>query len=324
MKLEYTGRMEQTPITEAFAKFLEKSLENDSTVAYVDADLMALIGVRDVWKKYPERVLNTGIMEANMIGVAAGLSLAGFKPYVHSFAAFAVRRAFDQIFTSVAYAKKTMHIIGSEPGVKQDFNGGTHMTFEDLAIMRTIPDIHIFDITDTTMLLKVLEQTRNMQGVFYYRVPMAEIVKVYGEESEMQIGKGNLLCEGTDASIIACGPLVAPAMEAAELLKNEGIRVRVVDMFTIKPLDEELVKDCVVKTGAIVTAENASVNGGLGEAVSRYVAENCPTFVKAVAVRDEFGEVGPESYLFKRFGFTSDNIAKKVREVVELKKGTGK
>ena len=220
MKLEYTGKMEQAPITEAFAKFLKQSLENDPAVAYVDADLMALIGVRDVWKKYPDRVLNTGIMEANMIGTAAGLSLAGFKPYVHSFAAFVVRRAFDQIFTSVAYAKKTMHIIGSEPGVKQDFNGGTHMTFEDLAIMRTIPDAHIFDITDTAMLLKVLQQTKDMQGVFYYRVPMAEIVKVYGEESEIKIGKGNVLREGADASIIACGPLIAPALEAAKLLER--------------------------------------------------------------------------------------------------------
>lgn len=321
MKLEYTGTLEQRPITAVFADFLEESLEKDPKVAYIDADLMALIGVRDVWKKYPDRVMNTGIMECNMAGVAAGLSLTGFKPYIHSFAAFVARRAYDQIFTSLAYAGKTAHIIGSEPGIRQDYNGGTHMTFEDVALMRCIPGIRIFDITDNSMLLNVLKMTQNMEGIFYYRVPMNEIIKVYPDNYDFKIGKANLLREGKDASIIACGMLVPTALKAAEMLATEGIEVRVVDMFTIKPLDEDMVKDCVAKTGAILTAENASVHGGLGEYVARCVSENCPAFVRSVSIKDEFGEVGPESYLCERFGFTAENLVKEVKELIRMKKG---
>lgn len=319
-KVEYKGLFEETPITSVFAEFLEKSLESDPEVAYIDADLMALIGVRDVAAKYPDRVFNTGIMESNMVGVAAGLSLIGMKPYIHSFAAFIARRAFDQIFLSGAYAHKNMHIIGSEPGIRQDFNGGTHMTFEDVALMRSIPDIRIIEITDNAMLKSVLEQTKDLPGIFYYRVPMNEIKKVYSDGSEFVVGKGNILCEGEEATVIASGVLVPAALEAAEILKKEGIFIRVVDMFTIKPLDEELVLDSAKKTGAIVTAENASVYGGLGEAVSRLVAEKSPVYVGTIAVKDEFGEVGPESYLCERFGFTAENIVKEVKKVIELKK----
>ncbi|HUM85176.1 MAG TPA: transketolase C-terminal domain-containing protein [Lachnospiraceae bacterium] len=318
-KLAYNGNFESLPITEVFSSFLGERLEKDSRTVYVDADLMALIGVRDLWKKYPDRVLNTGIMEGNMIGVASGLALTGFKPYVHSFAAFVTRRAFDQIFISAAYNKNTMHIIGSEPGIKQDYNGGTHMTFEDVAMMRTIPGAFIFDITDNAMLLSVLNATKDMQGIFYYRLPMSEIRKVYADGSEFRVGKGNILREGKDATIIVSGALVSMALEAAKLLAEEGIQVRVIDMFTIKPLDEPLVIESAKKTGIIITAENASVNGGLGEAVSRCVTENYPVYVKHVAVKEEFGEVGPESYLFERYGFTGTQLAEEVKKAIQLR-----
>lgn len=320
-KLEYNGNYEEKTMASVFGDFLEKSLENDSEVAYIDADLMALMGVREIAAKYPDRVFNTGIMEANMVGVAAGLSLLGMKPYIHSFSAFVTRRAFDQIFLSGAYAHKNIHILGSEPGVRQDYNGGTHMSFEDVALMRSIPDIRIIEITDNVMMKSVLEQTKDLPGLFYYRVPMSEVKKVYSEDSEMTVGRGNILCEGTDVSVIAAGLLVPAALEAAELLKKEGISIRVVDMFTIKPLDEELVLDCAKKTGAIVTAENASVYGGLGEGVARFVAENAPVFVSTIAVKDEFGEVGPETYLCERYGFTAVHIAEEVKKVIRRKKG---
>ena len=316
----YTGEFEKKPITKVFSEFLEKSLEKDPEVAYIDADLMALIGVRDVAAKYPERVFNTGIMESNMVGMAAGLSLNGMKTYIHSFAAFIARRAFDQIFLSGAYAHKNMHIIGSEPGVRQDFNGGTHMTFEDVAMMRTIPGITIIDVTDNAVLNSVLEQTEDLPGIFYYRVPMNEVKKVYTDDSEVRVGKGNILCEGTDATIIAAGLLVPAALDAARLLQKEDISVRVVDMFTIKPLDEELVLDSAKETGAIVTAENAAIAGGLGEAVACVLAENYPTPLQTIAVKEEFGEVGPESYLCQRFGFTAENIAAHVKKAIRQKK----
>lgn len=323
-EVTYNGQLEEKPITEVFTQFFEKSLETDPDVAYIDADLMALIGVRDIAKKYPERVFNTGIMESNMIGMAAGLSLNGMKPYVHSFAAFVARRAYDQIFLSGAYAHKNMHIIGSEPGVRQDFNGGTHMTFEDVALMRAIPDIKIIEITDNAVLKSVLEQTKDEPGIFYYRVPMSEIQKVYSDDSTVTVGKGNILCDGKDATVIAAGLLVPAALEAAKQLKAEGISIRVVDMFTIKPLDEEMILDSAKATGAIVTAENASIYGGLGEGVARVLSENHPTPLQTIAVKDEFGEVGPESYLCKRYGFTTENIVTQVKKVIAQKKEADK
>lgn len=319
-KLNYDGKLELQPITGIFTAFLGEALANDPDVMYVDADLMALIGTRDIWKKYPDRVFNAGIQEANMVGVAAGFSLLKFKPYIHSFDAFVVRRAFDQIFTSVAYAGKTMHIIGTEPGIKQDYNGGTHMSFEDIALMRTIPNASIFEITDNAMLASILRKTKDKEGVFYYRVPMAEIAKIYSDDSDFEPGKGNVLCEGDDATVIACGALVPSALEAAKILHDEGVRITVVDMFTIKPLDGDLIKKCVEKTGALVTAENAAIAGGLGEAVSEFVTENCPCYMRHAGVRDEFGEVGPESYLYERYGFTAGNLVEKVKEVIECKR----
>lgn len=323
-QITYNGKMEEKPITEVFGEFLEKSLETDPDVAYIDADLMALIGVRDIAAKYPDRVFNTGIMESNMVGMAAGLSLNGMKPYIHSFAAFIARRAFDQIFLSGAYAHKNMHIIGSEPGVRQDFNGGTHMTFEDVAMMRTIPGITIIEITDNAVLKSVLEQTKDLPGIFYYRVPMSEVKKVYADDSEVKVGKGNILREGTDATVIAAGLLVPAALDAAEQLEKEGISIRVVDMFTIKPLDDDLVIESAKKTGAVVTAENAAIAGGLGEAVARVLAENEPVPLQTIAVKDEFGEVGPESYLYERFGFTAENIAANVKKAIQKKKEAAK
>ena len=318
IQLNYTGELEKNPV--ALAGVLEDLIQADPKVVYIDADLMLLTNVVDIYRKYPDRVFNTGIQEANMVGVAAGLSLLGFKPYIHSFAAFASRRAFDQLFLSIAYADKSVRMIGSEPGIRQEFNGGTHMCFEDIPLMRTIPHSTIFDVTDSTMFYSLLRQTKDLHGLYYFRMPFKNIVAVYQEGSEFTIGKGIQLQEGSDATIIACGLLVTVALEAAKLLKKENISVRVVDMFTVKPIDEELVIDSAKATGAIVTAENGSVYGGLGSAVSEVVSENYPVPVMHIGVKDEFGEVGPESYLRERFGFTPENIAANVKKAINLKK----
>jgi len=318
MKLEYNGQFEQQPITDVLVSFLDERLANDPKVVYTDADLMLLSGTGGLWEKYPDRVLNTGIQEGNLVSTSAGFSVAGLTPYLHGFTVFVTRRGYDQIFMS-AYGGGSMHIIATEPGIRNDWNGGTHMTFEDIGIMRTLPNCYIIDITDNVMLDKVLRQTQDMKGVFYYRMPTHEIVKVYAEDCDMTVGKGNVLVEGTDATIIAAGLLVPEALEAAKMLKEEGISVRVVDMFTIKPLDEELVIDCAKKTGAIVTGENHSVYCGLGEAVARCLGENCPVPLKTVGVKDEFGEVGPQTYLRERFGFTAANLVKNVKEAIAMK-----
>lgn len=318
IKLNYTGALEKKTVQEIFTQTLDELLTKDSKVTYIDADLMLLTGVLDLYKKYPDRVLNTGIQEANMVGVATGMSIAGLKPYIHSFAAFASRRAFDQLFMS-AYGSLNMRIIGSEPGIRQEYNGGTHMTFEDVTLMRCIPNATIFDVTDSTMFESLLRQTKDMEGLFYLKMPFKNVVSVYGKGSEFNIGRGIILKKGKDATIIACGLLVSVALETAKLLEAENISVRVVDMFTIKPIDEELVVHCANTTGAIVTAEGASVYGGLGSAVSEVVTEKYPVPVLHIGIKDEFGEVGPESYLRERFGFTPNNLAEQVKKAIALK-----
>ncbi len=320
-KMNYTGELEKKPAHEIFEKTLVNMIEEDPKVVYVDADLMSATGALNARKKYPQRILNTGIQEANMVGVAAGMSILGFKPYIHSFAAFVTRRAFDQLFISVAYGNGSIHVIGSAPGILQAYNGGTHMTFEDIAMMRTIPKAYIFDATDSVMFNSLIRDTKDLKGVYYYRMPLiSEIVSVYDEGSEFTIGKGNILVEGKDATIIACGPLVSVSLEAAKLLAAENIFIRVVDMFTIKPIDEELVIECAKKTGVIVTAENHSVYGGLGSAVSEVLSEKYPIPLLRVGVKDEFGEVGPLSYLMERYEFAPENLAANVKKAISLKK----
>lgn len=322
VKTIYNGEYEKKAITDQFVENLGEMLEKDPDVIYLDADLMFAFGAGlwDLGDKYPERVIRCGIAEGNMVGTAAAMSVMGMKPIIHSFASFVTRRAFDQIFLSGAYGRKTLNIIGSEPGYKQTYWGGTHMAFEDIAMMRTVPNAYIFDIVDGVQFNKLLRKTVDMQGIYYYRTPLADNIAVYDETSEFEIGKGIVLKEGTDAAIIACGRLVTISLQAAELLEKEGIHVRVVDMFTIKPLDEELVKKCAEETGAIVTAENHSVYGGLGSAVAEYLGENDPTIVERIGTRDEFGEVGSEEYLRGRFGFTPEKIAERVKEAIARKK----
>ena len=306
-KIIYNGEYEKKAITDQFVENLGGMLEKDPDVIYLDADLMFAFGAGlwDLGDKYPERVIRCGIAEANMVGTAAAMSVMGMKPIIHSFASFITRRAFDQIFLSGAYGRKTLNIIGSEPGYKQTYWGGTHMAFEDIAMMRTVPNAYIFDIVDGVQFNKLLRKTVDMQGIYYYRTPLADNIAVYDKTSEFEI---------------ACGRLVTISLQAAEFLEKEGIHVRVVDMFTIKPLDEELVKKCAEETGAIVTAENHSVYGGLGAAVAEYLGENDPTIVERIGTRDEFGEVGSEEYLRGRFGFTPEKIVERVKEAIAKKK----
>ncbi len=258
-----------------------------------------------------------------MAGIAAGLSAEGFKPVIHTFGAFASRRCFDQIFLSGAYAGNSMTVIGTDPGVCASFNGGTHMPFEDVALYRTIPDSMVFDITDTAMLESVLRQCKDVNGIAYIRTGRKSNVKVYASGQEFPLGKGIVLTEGKDALVVAAGIMVAKALEAASVLKKEDIDITVIDMFTVKPLDERLLLKYAEKTGAVVTAENHSRIGGLYSAVAECLSGQCPLPVEYVAVEDEFGEVGPQDYLEKRFGLTAERIAEKVRKAVGRKARVG-
>jgi len=319
MKIVYDGSMDPRLCKNVLGETIPAMAAEDPDLIYLDADLMNCIGTAKWAAANPDRAINCGIAEANMIGVACGLSAAGFKPIVHTFGPFASRRVYDQIFLSGGYAKNSVTVIGTDPGVTATLNGGTHMPFEDVALYRALPGATVIDVTDPTMLISVLRQCKDKEGIKYIRVGRKSYARVYEDGSELPIGKAVTLREGTDAVIFACGIMVHEAMQAALALEKEGISAAVVDMFTIKPLDREAVLAWAAKTGAVVTAENHNRIGGLYSAVSEVLAEERPTPVECVAVEDCFGEVGPQDYLQERFGLTAAHVADAVRKVIGRK-----
>ncbi|MEA4894615.1 MAG: transketolase C-terminal domain-containing protein [Oscillospiraceae bacterium] len=314
----YDGSMDKKAYKNVFAETIDELLAADSDMVYLDADLMSSFGTLSLVKKYPGRVVDVGIAEANMMGIAAGLSAGGKKPYVHSFGPFATRRSFDQSFLSIAYAGQSVRIIGSDPGVTAAFNGGTHMPFEDMALMRAVPTATVIEISDGAMLRAILTLTKDRLGLIYIRTSRKTYPALYSADHHFEIGKGQVLREGRDLSIIACGLMVGEALKAAQALHEKGIEARVVDCFTVKPLDEALVLACARETGAVLTAENHNVIGGLGDAVASVLLENgaCVPFTKC-GVMDRFGQVGPQDYLQRQYGLTTENLAVQAEELAK-------
>jgi transketolase len=293
--------------------------EKNCQVMTLEADLMLSGGTETFAERFPERHINCGIQEANMYGVAAGLSATGKIPYAQTFAPFCTRRACDQIFISCAYAKLNVKIIGSDPGITAALNGGTHMPFEDVGIMRTIPGMTVIEPTDTVMLRDMITKIAEEYGTHYIRMARKTVTKVYEAGSSFEIGKAVQIKNGNDLTIIAAGFCVAEAIKAAEILTTRNISARVLDMFTIKPIDRDAVIKAAIETGAIVTAENHNIINGLGSAVAEVLAENRPTPMERVGVEDMFGEVGPVDYLAERFGLTAEHIIKKAESVLQRK-----
>lgn len=303
---------------------MDLAATNDDIVV-LDADLMNSNGTIKFLKAYPERSFNVGVQEANMIGIAAGLFATGKIPFTHTFSCFNARRALDQIYMSVAYARLGVKIVGTDPGITAAFNGGTHMPLEDLGFMRGIPTMTVIEPVDNVMIRSILKDVALLDGPVYLRINRKEPVRIFDEGTEFVIGKGITLKGGDDVTIIATGIMVAEALEAADNLCKEGIDARVVNIFTLKPLDRELIKKCAQETGALVTAENHNVLNGLGSAVAEVVSEECPTPLERVGVQDLFGEVGDIDYLRTRFELTARDIANRVRKVLEKKvKRSGK
>jgi len=311
--------VEKKTMRDTYCETMIELASKDKRIVHLDADLLSCISMVPFQKKFPERTFDLGIQEANMIGTAAGLSAAGLIPFAHSFAPFASRRCYDQIFMSCAYAKLNVRIIGSDPGITAAFNGGTHMPFEDMGILRNIPDITIIEPADAVMLRDMIIQTAGMYGVFYIRMLRKNAVKIYEEGSAFEIGKGVTLKEGKDVSIIATGIMVKEALDAAEELAKEGISAKVINMFTLKPIDSELIIKSAEETGAIVTAENHNIINGLGSAVSEVLSENIPVPLERVGIRDVFGQVGPVNYLREAYDLTSDEIIARVKKVLKRK-----
>lgn len=316
MELRYTGGKPEKEVFQVFNSVMRELIEEDPRVAYLDADLMGSLKTYDLWHDFPKNVFNTGIQEANMIGVACGMYLNGYKPYVHSFSPFASRRVFDQAFLSIAYAKKSVRIVASDAGIMATHNGGTHMCFEDVAMMRSVPDACLVDVSDPTMCGAFLRMTKDRPGLTYIRMPRRDLPDIYLPGTTFQEGKAKILRDGTDVTLIGCGIMVATCLQAAKKLAEEGIQAQVVDIVTIKPLDRETILACAEKTGRVVTAENANVIGGLGSAVAECLAQERPTPIRFVGVEDQFGCVGVEPFLREKYGLTPENIVKNVKALL--------
>ena len=306
---------------DGLALTLNEMMAEDKSICYVDCDLMGCINTKMLQKNYPDRAFEAGIAEGNGAGVAAGLAATGKKVFFHSFGTFSSRRCDDQIYMSAAYAGLSVRVLGSDAGVTAAFNGGTHMPLEDAAMYLSIPETTVLDPADYDQLASITRQLVNVEGVSYTRFVRKGIIQVYGEGSEFEIGKGVVLHESDKdvATIITSGIMVDESLKAYESLQAEGISVRVIDMFTWKPLDEELVIKAAKETGAIVTAENHNVTCGLGSVVANCLAKNCPTIQEFVGVQDLFGEVGPQDYLMDRFGLRAANIVEAVKKAVSRK-----
>lgn len=310
-------------MAEVYADTMIRLMNDNSDVVELEADLGACImgGKMDEIGRYPGQLINCGIQEANMVGVACGLAAAGKIPFAHSFAPFISRRANDQIFISGCYSGANVRLVGSDPGIMAAYNGGTHMPFEDIAALRAFPGLTILEPTDEVMLEKLLCRLAGEKGMYYIRCARKAVVPIYEKEQDFTIGKGMVVKDGRDVTVIASGIMVAEALIAAERLEEEGVSARVVDMFTIKPLDEELTLRCAEETGAIVTAENHSIYNGLGSAVCETLCENVPVPVERIGVHDSFGEVGDMEYLKKRFHLTAEDIVVKAKAAAARKKG---
>lgn len=304
---------------DAYSETMLKLGAQNSNVMVLDVDCSRSMASGDFKKAYPKQYINLGIQEANAVGVAAGLSAEGQVPFLNAFGVFATRRVFDQAFLSCGYAHLNVKIIGWDAGVGAETNGGTHMPFEDMGIMRSIPEMTVVEPADPVALESVLEQSAAAYGNVYIRCLRKKAPAVYLEGTEFKLGKANMLRDGSDLTIIACGLMVAEALKAADELAETGIEARVIDMFTIKPLDEETIIKCVKETGALVVAENHRSINGLYSAVTDCVAANCPCPVEAVGVDDVFGEVGKKDYLMKRFGLTYSEIVDKAHKAIKRK-----
>jgi len=308
--------LENLEMRKAYSSILDEMINEDKRVFVLEADLAEAISTNSIAKTNKDNYINCGIMEANMVGVASGLSLVGDIPFVHTFSPFVTRRDFDQIFLSGAYAKNNMKILGSDPGIYAQHNGGTHTSFEDIALMRTIPNAVVMSISDTTMMKNILRQVKDIYGIHYLSAVRKGSYKIYDENETFEIGKGKVLREGKDVTIIACGVMVVEALKAADMLHEEGIEATVIDMFTIKPIDKDLIVKYSKLTKGIVTAENHSVIGGLGSAVAEVLVENNPVPMRRVGVEDRFGQVGTLDFLQKEYKLTADEIVKKAKELV--------
>lgn len=301
-----------------YAQCMAELMKADKNVCILDADLARANGTLGMYSDFPEQMFDVGIAEQNMASIGAGLASYGFKPYIQSFTAFATRRICDQIAISICYAKQNVKVVGTDPGMYAELNGGTHMSFEDIAVLRSIPGIVIFEPVDAVQLKAAMPVINDYEGCVYIRLFRKEAPVVFGEDYQFDIFKADQLREGSDVSIFVSGQLTTDVLAAADRLAQEGIKADVYNIHTIKPIDREAVLASAKKTGCVLTVENHNVIGGLHSAVTETLATSKIPVV-AVGVNDRWGEVGKVPYLSQTLGLNADNIVAKAKEAIAVK-----
>ena len=302
-----------------YAECLAELMKNDRRTVVLDADLAKASGTRGLYEKFPNQMFDCGVAEQNMASIAAGLSSYGYKPWIESFTPFATRRICDQIAISILYAKQNVKIVGTDPGIAAELNGGTHMSVEDIGVLRSIPNIVIFEPVDDVQLRAAMPVLNAYEGAVYVRLFRKELPRVFDESYRFDLFKADTLAEGTDVTIFVSGLFTKDVLDASEDLKALGISAEIVNVHTIKPIDRETVLRSAAKTGCCVTVENHSTIGGLRSAILETLAET-PVPVTSVGIEDRFGEVGKMDYLRNAMGLTKEHIIEAAKRAVSLKK----
>lgn len=305
---------------DAYGEALVELGQQHSDIVVVDADLSSSTKTAGFAKAFPERFINAGIAEQNMIGMSAGLAAAGKTVFASSFAMFAVGRAFEQVRNSLAYANLNVKICATHAGLTVGEDGGSHQSVEDISLMRAVPNMCVVVPADGPSTKAALFQLYAKPGPAYLRLGRPAVPKIYDGEIDLTIGKGIELCSGDDAAIIACGIMVEKSLQAAKLLTAEGIQVTVVDMHTIKPIDTELIIRLAKTTGALLTAEEHTILGGLGSAVAEVTAAECPVLVERLGINDQFGQSAAPDQLLEHYGLTVQQIVEKIHLLLKKKK----
>lgn len=313
---------DELEMRQVLCQTLISMMEKDERIVILDADLSKAVGTTEIHKRFPGRAFNIGIAEQNMVSIAAGLSSYGFIPLTFTFAPFSSRRVCDQIAISVGFGGNSVKLFGCDPGITAQINGGTHMGNEDIGVLRSIPNMLIFEASDTTQMSKLLPEIIYYDGPVYTRLLRKKAKKIYHEEQEFSLLKAEKVKKGRDVTLAAGGIMTSLAIKAAEMLREDGIDAEILDVHTIKPLDIATVIESLKNTGAVVTCDNHNVIGGIGSAVAETAGRYCPVPIEYIGVQDIVGEAADLEYLLERFHMTPQDIADAAKRVISRKQRT--
>ena len=306
---------EKKATRQSYGEALVELGKENNKIVVLDADLAGATKTVLFAKEFPDRFFDMGIAEANMFGTAAGLATCGKIPYASTFAVFAAGRGYDQIRNSICYPKLNVKICATHSGITVGEDGATHQMIEDISLMRTLPNMTVISTSDDTQTKWAVKEISKIEGPVYLRLGRLATPIIYDENQKFEIGKGIQIGNGTDATVFSTGVTVAEAIKAQEILKEKGIDIRVVDIHTIKPIDEELIIRCAQETKRLISVEDHNIIGGLGTAISEVLTEKCPVKLERLGIKDTFGKSGKAEDLMKHFGITSETIINKILEM---------